>query len=225
MKKAYHKTWSIPVEGILLSGEVILPADTTSLVLFSHGSGSSRFSTRNNFVAGVLNTHGIGTFLFDLLTPQEDQNYMNRFNIGMLTNRLISITRFISSQKEFAHLNLGYFGASTGAASALRAAAVLPGLIHAIVSRGGRPDLALARISEVQAPTLLIVGEKDTDVIEMNTNAYRLFNCPRKMIIIPGASHLFEEAGTLEQVAGHASDWFNEHLVLENKLRDHVVQR
>lgn len=210
---------SVPAGEINLSGELIIPVNSQSLVIFSHGSGSSRFSTRNNFVARELHKQGIGTFLFDLLTKEEDMNYANRFNIELLSERLIVVTKYIRLLPAVSGLKIGYFGASTGAASALRAAAALPDIIDAVVSRGGRPDLAINIADKVKAPTLLIVGEKDYDVIEMNETAYQKLQCKKKMEIVPDATHLFEEPGTLEKAASLAADWFSAHLKLkEEKL-------
>jgi dienelactone hydrolase len=185
------------------------------LVIFSHGSGSSRFSTRNNFVAQELQKKNIGTFLLDLLTKEEDEIYANRFNIELLTERLIQATKYISKLPQCARLRIGYFGASTGAASALRAAVSLPETINAIVSRGGRPDLAMNVASKVKAPTLLIVGENDKDVLNLNNEVYKILTCEKKFDIIPNATHLFEEPGTLNEVAFLATDWFN--IFLQNK--------
>ena len=197
-----------------LSGELIIPLSAESLVLFSHGSGSSRFSPRNSYVAKELQKQNIGTFLFDLLTKDEDQIYANRFNIELLTNRLIFVTKLISSKEECRQLNLGYFGASTGAASAMKAAAALPNLIHAIVSRGGRPDLAMDVAKNIKAPVLLIVGELDYQVLEFNKDFFNVLNCEKKINIIPKATHLFEEEGTLKEATLFASDWFLKYLKL-----------
>lgn len=217
MNARYHDTITLEIDNAELSGELILPPQATSLVLFSHGSGSSRFSPRNNFVAKELQNQNIGTFLFDLLTKWEDELYANRFDIDLLSNRLIQITKYIISQKEFSGLNLGYFGASTGAASALKAAAALPELIQAVVSRGGRPDLALDIAAKVKAPTLLIVGELDYDVIELNKKAYAALQCEKKLEIVPGATHLFEEPGALNKAAILAGNWFKKYLMSSKK--------
>ncbi len=212
MNFRFHDTVYIQIGDAELSGELILPDKTRSLVLFSHGSGSSRFSPRNNFVAKKLHEQNTGTFLFDLLTVREDQVYSNRFDIDLLTRRLIHITKYVTSQQDFADLRLGYFGASTGAASALKAAAALTELIGAVVSRGGRPDLAIPEISKVQAPTLLIVGSLDYEVIRLNRKAYDLMRCEKRIEKIEGATHLFEEPGTLNLAAQAASNWFTTHL-------------
>ncbi|MCR4298572.1 MAG: dienelactone hydrolase family protein [Gallionella sp.] len=196
-----------------LDGELILPPSAKGVVLFAHGSGSSRFSPRNTYVAEVLQQHGIGTLLFDLLTREEDQDYETRFDIALLTRRLLAATTWLQSNPKMQTLSLGYFGASTGAAAALQAAAEMGGKIAAVVSRGGRPDLAgEVALSRVTAPTLLIVGAADYGVIELNQQAYALMNCEKKLVLIPGATHLFEEPGTLQQAAHSATKWFTQHL-------------
>ncbi|MEW6692461.1 MAG: dienelactone hydrolase family protein [Pseudomonadota bacterium] len=196
-----------PHEGLLG-----LPEHAIGLVLFAHGSGSSRLSPRNTQVASVLHEHGVATLLFDLLTAEEDRVYATRFDIALLSHRLLGATRWAQEQKETRGLPLGYFGASTGAAAALIAAATLGDTIRAVVSRGGRPDLAMPVLADVTAPTLLIVGGLDFPVIEMNEAAFRRLGGPKELRIIPGATHLFEEPGTLEQVADAAADWFTRHL-------------
>jgi dienelactone hydrolase len=204
---------TIPAGHVVLEGELVLPTDTTAVVLFAHGSGSSRFSPRNTYVAEVLQQHGIGTLLFDLLTSAEDQNYETRFDIALLTQRLLSATAWMQTNPNTRTLKIGYFGASTGAAAALQAAAKVANKIAAVVSRGGRPDLAGAvALRNVTAPTLLIVGGADYGVIELNQQADALLNCEKKLILIPGATHLFEEPGTLQQAAHSAADWFVQHL-------------
>lgn len=203
----------IPVGDIKLSGNLVLPEAASSLVIFSHGSGSSRFSVRNNFVAQQLQKRNIGTCLVDLLTAGEDAVYANRFNIDLLTERLIKITQWICGLDEINRLPTGYFGASTGAASALKAAARLKQRIAAVVSRGGRPDLAHAKLADVQAATLLIVGERDADVLRLNQQAYEKLRCIKHLQVIANATHLFEEAGTLEEVARLAAAWFEQYLV------------
>lgn len=206
-------TIHIPAGPVELDGELILPPSTCGVVLFAHGSGSSRFSPRNGYVAQVLQQHNIGTLLFDLLTPEEDQDYQTRFDIVLLTRRLLSATAWLQSSPQTKTLRLGYFGASTGAAAALRAAAEMGDKIAAVVSRGGRPDLAGdAALSLVSAPTLLIVGAADYGVIELNQQAHALMHCQKKLTLIPGATHLFEEPGTLELAANAAADWFAQHL-------------
>jgi putative phosphoribosyl transferase len=204
---------NIPAGPIKLDGELILPPSAKGVVLFAHGSGSSRFSPRNTYVAEVLQKRGIGTLLFDLLTREEDQNYETRFDIALLTHRLLAATAWLQAEPNTKFLSLGYFGASTGAAAALQAAAKIGDKISAVVSRGGRPDLAgAAALSRVTAPTLLIVGGADYGVIELNQQADALLNCDRKLTLVPGATHLFEEPGTLQQAANLAADWFEQHL-------------
>ena len=208
-----QKLVNIPVDQISLEGELVLPEDTSSIVLFAHGSGSSRFSPRNNYVASILQQAGIGTLLFDLLTHEEDRNYDTRFDIDLLTRRLLAATAWIRKEPSIQSFRIGYFGASTGAAAALQAAAQLDGKISAVVSRGGRPDLAgSAALTKVSAPTLLIVGGHDDVVIMLNRDAYVQLNCEKELTIVPGATHLFEEPGTLEQAAQTATAWFVEHL-------------
>lgn len=204
---------TIPDGNVELDGDLTLPSGAIGLVLFAHGSGSSRLSPRNQYVAGVLNGSGIATLLFDLLTPEEDEIYKTRFNIGLLTERLVVSTHRIRERKDVASLSLGYFGASTGAAAALQAAAILGTDVRAVVSRGGRPDLAGDALKKVLAPTLLLVGGNDDEVIELNRLAYAELRCVKKLSIVPGATHLFEEPGTLEDVARQASNWFLTHFV------------
>jgi putative phosphoribosyl transferase len=204
----------IPIKsGTLLFGNLNIPEKVEAFVVFSHGSGSSRFSVRNNFVAEILNKANMATLLTDLLTIKEDTTYENRFNIELLSERLVNVTNFAVELPGLEDIPVGYFGASTGAASALTAAAKLPNLIKAVVSRGGRPDLAKNILSQVKAPTLLIVGGFDTEVIALNDLAFKELNCEKQKEIIPGASHLFEEPGALEDVAKLAGDWFTKHLV------------
>ena len=203
----------IPVDGVTLEGALAVPANATGLVLFVHGSGSSRFSPRNNFVARELRNAGLGTLLIDLLTRIEDQDYERRFDIPLLTQRVLRVTAWLRAQPETKHLALGYFGASTGAAAALQAAADPANKVSTVVSRGGRPDLAGAKaLGQVRCPVLLIVGGHDDVVIELNQQAHARLVCPKELVIVPGATHLFEEPGTLEQVATLAADWFCRHL-------------
>ncbi len=206
--------WSVRLTAgtITLEGDLNIPEGAKTIVIFAHGSGSSRLSSRNRFVARVLNDAGIGTFLFDLLTREEDAVYENRFDIDLLTERLKAATRWLKAQPKTSNLRIGYFGASTGAAAALRAAADLGDEIRAIVSRGGRPDMAGKALGDVKAPTLLIVGGNDDVVIELNEKAYRLIKAEKDVKIVPGATHLFEEPGTLEEVAKEAAAWFQKHL-------------
>lgn len=201
----------IPVDGLLLNGELTLPPQAKGLVVFAHGSGSSRFSPRNRQVAGWLQQRGFGTLLFDLLTEEEDSSPENRFDIPLLADRLIGVTNWLEQQEPINHLKVGFFGASTGAAAALQAAAALP-VVKAMVSRGGRPDLVLHTLPFVQAAVLLIVGSKDTEVLELNEAAFRQLNNIRELDIIDGATHLFEEPGTLEQAGRAAGRWFEQHL-------------
>lgn len=206
-------TVKIPAGPVRLNGELVLPADTKSVVLFAHGSGSSRLSPRNVFVAQVLQQQGIGTLLFDLLTTSEERDYAVRFDIDLLTQRLLAATAWLRENPETKTLRIGYFGASTGAAAALRAAAEIGNTIAAVVSRGGRPDLAgETALVQVASPTLLIVGSEDYTVIELNEQAFAWMKCEKKLVLVPGATHLFEEQGTLEQAAEYAGDWFLKHL-------------
>lgn len=205
---------SLVLEGAEHRGTLAVPANTPGIVLFAHGSGSSRLSSRNRFVAQALNRRGIATLLFDLLTAREDQVYETRFNIELLTRRLVGATRWIAAQPPTRDMALGYFGASTGAAAALYAAAELGEMVRAVVSRGGRPDLAMEALARVIAPTLLIVGGLDEVVLDLNRAAYARLACEKAIEVIPGATHLFEEPGTLEQVARLAADWFAQRLAI-----------
>ena len=203
----------IPADAVVLQGALVIPARASGIVLFAHGSGSSRHSPRNNFVAGVLRSAGLGTLLMDLLTRGEDVAPEARFDIDLLTRRLEAATRWVAELEQTKSLALGYFGASTGAAAALRAAASLGARIGAVVSRGGRPDLAWSALRRVEAPTLLIVGGLDDVVIELNQRAYEELRAEKQLITLPGATHLFEEPGALEDVARLASEWFRRYLV------------
>ena len=200
----------------VLSGNLTIPQKAAALVLFAHGSGSSRHSPRNQFVARTLNDAGLATLLFDLLTQEEEaidtRTREHRFNIGLLAERLVHATRWAKQQKQTCDLPVGYFGSSTGGGAALVAAGEIPQEVDAVVSRGGRPDLAGQALPKVQAPTLLIVGGNDDIVIELNEMARDRMRCEVKVEIVPGATHLFEEPGALEKVAKLASDWFNAHL-------------
>ena len=204
-----------------LEGDLALPAATRGAVLFAHGSGSSRHSPRNRYVADVLNGAGLATLLVDLLTREEEAVDLRtahlRFDIGMLADRLVDATAWLRQQPETADLRLGYFGASTGAGAALIAAARRPDAVGAVVSRGGRPDLAGPALGRVRAPTLLIVGEQDVPVIGMNEAALAELRCVKQLTIVPGATHLFEEPGALERVAALARDWFERHLLAGNR--------
>lgn len=212
MKINLEEVEQIPIDVLTLEGVLAMPP---------HGSGSSRHSPRNNFVAQVLCDHGVGTLLMDLLTPEEDQDPAARFDIDLLTDRLVAATHWLHQQLLTRHLPLGYFGASTGAAAALRAAARLGPLVQAVVSRGGRPDLAgTSALQRVSCPTLLLVGELDAEVLRLNRQAARLMLSPSRLAplpevhltVVPGATHLFEEPGTLEAVTRHATQWFEQHL-------------
>ena len=206
----------IPLEQARLEGSLDLPPDAPGLVLFAHGSGSSRHSPRTQFVARTLRQAGLGTLLFDLLTAEEEQAeaYTRhlRFNIAFLADRLVGATRWVLDRAGSRDISVGYFGSSTGAAAALVAAAALRETVNAVVSRGGRPDLAGDAMDRVTAATLLIVGEDDTQVIQLNEEAYGRLRCEKALRLVPGASHLFEEPGTLEQAAAQAVEWFGDHL-------------
>jgi putative phosphoribosyl transferase len=204
----------IPPSGVI--GDLTIPNDARGLVIFAHGTGSSRLSPRNRFVAGVLQQSRLATLLLDLLTSEEEQidlqTHHLRFDIDFLADRLVEATKWLAGDSEAGPLPLGYFGASTGAAAALIAAAELAESARAVVSRGGRPDLAGTTLPRVKAPTLLIVGGDDYPVIDLNKNALNQLQCEKKLEIVPGATHLFEEPGTLERVAELASNWFDHHL-------------
>ncbi len=206
----------IPFNTFFLDGILNIPKEAIGIVLFAHGSGSSRLSVRNQYVATVFNQANIATLLFDLLTSEEeridDVSREYRFNIEFLADRLVAVTHWIIKQPALSHLSIGYFGASTGGAAALVAAARQAKIAKAVVSRGGRPDLAGSYLSVVKAPTLLLVGGHDDVVIDLNQNALAQLHCVNKLTIIPGATHLFEEPGTLEQVAKLACQWFIEYL-------------
>ena len=195
-----------------LAGHLSTPGGGAGMVVFAHGSGSGRRSPRNRFVADVLATAGLGTLLFDLLTTEEEQDRANVFDIGLLASRLGAVTRWMHEHPGLAGARIGYFGASTGAAAALWAAAEPGGEVAAVVSRGGRPDLAMPRLAAVRAPTLLIVGALDDAVLGLNREAQRRLRCENHLAVVPGASHLFEEPGTLERAAGLARDWFTRYL-------------
>jgi putative phosphoribosyl transferase len=204
---------TIPSGEVMLAGILELPQEPSGIVVFSHGSGSGRNSPRNRYVAQMLQGAGLGTLLLDLLTPDEDRDYEVRFDIELLTERLSDSVRFVRKHAATNALPVGLFGASTGAASALRVAANMPADVEAVVSRGGRPDLAGDHtLALVRAPTLLIVGGRDHGVIELNQSAYDRMRCVKEIEIVPGATHLFEEPGTLEQVAHLAVDWFSRNL-------------
>lgn len=205
----------IPVDSIALAGSLQIPADASRIVVFAHGSGSSRFSPRNNFVAERIHERGVGTLLFDLLTETEDRTYETRFDIDLLAERLLAATDWLRQRPETESSRLGYFGSSTGAAAALRAAAARDD-ISAVVSRGGRVDLAHDAVPDVTAPTLFLVGSKDTAVLSLNKHEYDRLTCEKELAVIEGASHLFEEPGKLVGVADAAADWFEGHLAGES---------
>ncbi len=205
-----------PAGPVTLEGNLAVPRNALGVVLFAHGSGSSRFSSRNRFVAAELQAAGLGTLLIDLLTPDEEEvdvhTHEFRFDIPRLAGRLVALIDHLRSDEETRELPVGLFGSSTGAGAALIAAAERPDAVSAVVSRGGRPDLAGEHLTRARAPTLLIVGGRDEVVIDLNRRAQRVLGGPSKLQIVPGASHLFEEAGKLEEVAGLARDWFVDHL-------------
>ena len=214
MSEAFDKIVHIPADDVHIEGMLQLPENTRGIVIFAHGSGSSRHSPRNNYVARILHAGGMGTLLLDLLTPEEDMDYQVRFDIPLLTRRLLAATHWLQAEQQIQQLPMGYFGASTGAAAALQAAAALGNKIRAVVSRGGRPDMAGADdLSRVSSPTLLLIGGLDDIVIELNQEAYSQMHCTKHITIIPGATHLFEEPGTLEPVASLACDWFKQYLI------------
>ena len=207
-----EKAVRVPVGGTILQADFAVPESACAVVLFAHGSGSSRHSPRNRYVAKVLQGAGLATVLMDLLTPEEEAfdayTATLRFDIGLLAGRLEDAAGWLVDQPQTAQLPIGYFGASTGAAAALVAAAELPALVKAVVSRGGRPDLAGKALQHVAAPTLLIVGGRDSTVLELNRQAFAALPCEKKLEIVPGATHLFEEPGSLESVAQLAKNWF-----------------
>jgi pimeloyl-ACP methyl ester carboxylesterase len=207
------KARSVAIGHKRLEGDVVLPREAKGLVIFAHGSGSSRFSPRNTHVAHELEVRGLATLLLDLLTEREAYDRRNVFDIPLLADRMVEAVRFARSDTELLSLPIGLFGASTGAAAALVAAAQLPQEVAAVVSRGGRPDLAGGALKEVNAATLLIVGGADYGVIELNRDALAVLTCEKKLEIVPGATHLFEEPGTLDKVVDLAAQWFNTHFV------------
>jgi len=212
----HQQAVQIPIDGVELAGDLVVPEVVTGIVVFAHGSGSSRHSPRNRFVAQILQRAGVATLLLDLLTPGEEREDEvtrgMRFDIELLAVRLATASEWMRQQHAIAHLPVGYFGASTGAAAALKAAATRPAMVHAIVSRGGRPDLAGDALARVQAPTLLIVGGADESVIVLNQRAYLQMRMPKELVIVPNATHLFEEPGALEAVARLAGSWFKRYL-------------
>lgn len=212
----------IVVENVILLGNLVIPERAFGVVVFAHGSGSSRFSPRNRYVAEALRKNGLATLLIDLLTPEEEkvdvQTRHLRFDIRLLAQRVVGSVDWLTQNADTRHMNIGLFGASTGAAAALVAAAYRPEDVGAVVSRGGRPDLAGYLLDKVQAPTLLIVGERDPDVITLNRQAAEQIKAEKRIEIIASATHLFEEPGTLERVADLARDWFEQHLHEENQV-------
>lgn len=203
---------TIPVGDVDLEGELVVPDGATGIVVFAHGSGSSRHSPRNNAVAETLRERGLGTLLFDLLTEGEDRDRENRFDIPLLTDRLVGVTRWLQDRPEAVDLAVGYFGASTGAGAALRGAARLGSGVAAVVSRGGRVDMAAEILEEVAAPTLFVVGGDDEQVLQLNEDAFERLRSEKELHVVPGADHLFEGPGELEEVADVAGDWFATHL-------------
>ena len=210
MELRYHDEVNVRIGKVVVKGELTIPQKARAIIIFSHGSGSSRFSKRNQMVAHYLQSKNFGTLLFDLLTEEEDQHFHNRFDIGLLTKRLAGASEWLERLPAAKNCRIGYFGASTGAASALRAAAILP-QIDVVVSRGGRPDLAMEVLPEISAPTLLIVGQLDYDVLQLNKEAYNQLKCEKKLQVVDGATHLFEETGKMEIVYELAANWFEKH--------------
>lgn len=212
MNILHYRDIEIPVTETFLFGTLAIPEHAAAVVIFSGGSGSSRKNAWNQKIAQQLQQHSIGTLLFDLLTEEEDKNYYNRFNIDLLSHRLIAVTKWLSEQDDTQNCRIGYFGTTTGAASAIKAAAVLPG-VGAVVSCGGRPDLAIDVLQKVTTPVLLMAGRLDYDVLQLNEVAYAFLKGEKKMKILDGASHLFEEENALENVAGEAISWFEKYLI------------
>ena len=217
MKMQTEQTIRIQSATAQIEGMLAVPENAAGVVLFAHGSGSGRFSPRNQFVAKTLRDGGLGTLLVDLLAAEESEDRQNVFNTALLAERLVSATEWLRKSPETAKLSIGYFGASTGAAAALRAAVNTGQFVRAIVSRGGRPDLAIRYLPGITVPTLLIVGGDDYSVIPLNRTALDALAGPKEMVIIPGATHLFEESGALEQVAECARDWFLKYLPPETR--------
>ena len=211
------RTVKVPAGSVMLEGNLSLPRDARGIVLFAHGSGSSRHSPRNRYVAQLLNDEKLATLLVDLLTPDEEavdlRTTQIRFDIDLLAERLVGVTDWLTEHPATRHLRVGYFGASTGAAAALVAAASRPKIVGAIVSRGGRPDLAGPTLRYVRAPTLLVVGGNDLQVIDLNRWAFAQLRCEKQLVIVPGATHLFEEPGALDEVARLAREWFVRYLI------------
>lgn len=212
MQVVYNDIVNIGAGDAGLEGQLTIPQDARGLVIFSHGSGSSRHSPRNRMVAEFLQENSFATLLFDLLTAEEDQDYQSRFDIDLLSLRLMETTLWLEKLPQTRELDFGYFGASTGAASALNAAAQLPQLVKSVVSRGGRPDLSMDHLAKVKAPTLFIVGGQDFEVIRLNQEAYAQLNCIKELEIVEGATHLFEEPGKMQEVCELADSWFKNYL-------------
>ncbi len=212
MKNEIGENVFIPVGSVTLEGCLDVPENADSIIIFSHGSGSSRFSPRNKYVAGMLNEKGMATLLVDLLTTRESIANAARFDISLLTQRLAAVTHWVQEQPVFRNFHIGFFGASTGAASALGAASLMPAVVKAVVSRGGRPDLALRALPLVKTPVLMITGSLDDEVTELNQQALERLSCEKELVIIEGATHLFEEPGKLQEVAEMAGEWFRKHL-------------
>jgi alpha-beta hydrolase superfamily lysophospholipase len=214
MSQAFEKLVHITADNVHIEGMLQLPENARGIVIFAHGSGSSRHSPRNNYVARILHSGSMGTLLLDLLTQEEDTDGKARFDIPLLTHRLLAATEWLQTEQKTQHLPIAYFGASTGAAAALQAAAALGNKIRAVVSRGGRPDMAGADdLNRVTSPTLFLIGGLDDIVIELNQEAYSHMHCTKHITIIPNATHLFEEPGTLETVASLAIDWFKQYMM------------
>ena len=220
-----ERSVTIPAKGVTLQGDLNVPARANGIVLFAHGSGSSRHSPRNRYVARVINSYGLGTLLFDLLTADEEEaerfTRHLRFDIGMLSGRLTAAARWIEGCEDTKSLRIGFFGASTGGGAALVSAAEIGKSIGAVVSRGGRPDLAADTLAKVASPVLLIVGERDDRVITLNEQAFDQLNCEKELKIVPGATHLFVEPGTLEQAARLAAVWLSKHLAVSARTAGH----
>lgn len=211
MKYKFKSEVEVPADSVKLKGEVVIPSGSEVIVLFSHGSGSSRLSPRNNHVALKLHEKNLGTFLFDLLTEEEDEMYENRFDIDLLTERLLIMSRWLLKQPFAKDKAIAYFGASTGAASAIKASLKMDDKIHAIVSRGGRVDLAMDALEKIHTPTLLIVGGNDYIVLDLNKEAFSKMKCEKELLIVDGATHLFEEPGMLDKISESAANWFLKH--------------
>jgi putative phosphoribosyl transferase len=222
--KTEDRLVQVPVGRVALEGNLRLPERAGGVVLFAHGSGSSRHSPRNRYVARMLNEANLATLLLDLLTPEEEavdaRTAHLRFDIGLLTERLIGATDWLTKHPDTRHLRVGYFGASTGAGAALVAAAERPDAVGAVVSRGGRPDLAGQALARVRAPTLLIVGGDDLQVIQLNRVAFAQLVCEKQLVLVPGATHLFEEPGALDEVARLAREWFERYLIAAQLMGD-----